>query len=68
MKKSIHTSVEPTQEEIARLAYFFFEESGRQDGHDVEHWLQAQAHLCTDCNHVTSFNEKRKGANEPLQF
>ena len=59
MKQSIRTVVEPTQEEIARLAYSFFEESGRQVGHDVEHWLQAQAHLCSDCLHAISSDEKQ---------
>lgn len=52
MNKLPPLSVEPTYEEIARLAYHFFEESGRQHGHDVEDWLQAQAHLCTDSSHV----------------
>jgi hypothetical protein len=39
------TPTEITADEIARLAYRFFEESGREDGHDLEHWLRAEAEL-----------------------
>src|SRR6185503_3959008 len=58
MKKSIRTVIEPTHEEIARLAYSLFEEGGRKDGYDVEHWLQAQAHLCTDSQHTSPFAKR----------
>ena len=51
MKLDIRIVVEPTHEEIACLAYQFFEESGGRHGHDVEDWLQAQAHLTTDRKH-----------------
>ena len=36
---------EPTNEEIARLAYSFFEAEGRLDGHDLEHWVRAREQL-----------------------
>ena len=39
---------EPSNEEIARLAYSFFETEGRADGHDVEHWLRAKKQLSKD--------------------
>jgi hypothetical protein len=35
----------PTQNEIARLAYEFYEERGRVDGHDLEDWLAAEREL-----------------------
>jgi len=35
----------PTQEQIARLAYDFYERRGRRDGHDVEDWLSAEVAL-----------------------
>lgn len=35
----------PTQDEIARLAYHFFETRGRQAGHDLEDWLTAEQQL-----------------------
>jgi DUF2934 family protein len=35
----------PSQDEIARLAYQFYETNGRRDGHDVEDWLSAEREL-----------------------
>jgi hypothetical protein len=64
MKKLVSISAEPARNEIARLAYYFFEKSGRQHGHDVEHWLEAQAHLCTDSSHIAAFPQKLNQSNE----
>jgi DUF2934 family protein len=36
---------EPTNAEISRLAYSFFEVEGRLDGHDLEHWVRAREQL-----------------------
>jgi|SRR6185437_16109337 len=36
---------EPTNAEIAKLAYSFFEAAGRLEGHDLEHWLRAKEQL-----------------------
>ena len=35
----------PSREEIARLAYQFYEARGRQDGQDVDDWLSADQEL-----------------------
>ena len=35
----------PSQDEIARLAYHFYETRGRQDGQDVDDWLSAEREL-----------------------
>jgi hypothetical protein len=35
----------PQHEEIARLAYQFWEERGRPDGSSYEDWLRAESHL-----------------------
>ena len=35
----------PSQSEIARLAYDFYEMNGRQDGRDLDHWLSAERQL-----------------------
>jgi len=35
----------PFREEVARLAYQFYEARGRQDGGDVEDWLAAEEEL-----------------------
>jgi len=38
----------PSHEEIALRAYTLFEKSGRAPGHEMEHWLQAEAQLMAD--------------------
>ena len=35
----------PSQDEIARLAFHFYETGGRRDGHDVDDWLSAEREL-----------------------
>ena len=35
----------PAPEEIARLAYHFYEIRGRRDGQDVDDWLSAEREL-----------------------
>ena len=35
----------PSRDEIARLAYHFFETRGRRDGRDVDDWLSAEREL-----------------------
>jgi hypothetical protein len=37
----------PTDEEIARYAYYLWESEGRIGGRDLDYWLQAKAHLTT---------------------
>ena len=35
----------PTREEIARLAYHYYEARGQRDGHAIEDWLSAEREL-----------------------
>lgn len=35
----------PSRDEIARLAYHFYEKRGRRDGQDVDDWLFAEEEL-----------------------
>jgi Protein of unknown function (DUF2934) len=35
----------PSRDEIARLAYHFYETRGRRDGQDVDDWLAAEQEL-----------------------
>jgi len=35
----------PSREEIARLAYLFYEARGRCDGQDLDDWLSAEREL-----------------------
>ncbi|HLU65719.1 MAG TPA: DUF2934 domain-containing protein [Kofleriaceae bacterium] len=34
-----------TSDQIAQLAYRYYEESGYVHGHDLDHWLRAEAEL-----------------------
>lgn len=36
--------------EVACRAYALYEQGGRQDGHDVEHWFMAEAQLSAERN------------------
>lgn len=36
---------QPSYEQISRRAFELWDRSGRQHGHDVENWLQAEAEL-----------------------
>lgn len=38
-------AIKPTREEVESRAYEIYLEQGRQDGHDVEHWLLAEQEL-----------------------
>jgi len=33
------------QEKVRRRAYELYEQRGREDGHDLEHWLQAESEI-----------------------
>jgi len=35
------------EQEIRRRAYALYEERGRQDGHDLDDWVRAEAELST---------------------
>jgi Protein of unknown function (DUF2934) len=35
----------PVRDEIARLAYHFYETRGRRDGQDIDDWLSAEREL-----------------------
>ena len=35
----------PSHDEIARLAYYFYQTRGRRDGQDVDDWLSAEQEL-----------------------
>ena len=38
-------SANVTDDQVARLAYQYYEESGCVDGYDLEHWLRAESEL-----------------------
>ena len=40
----------PSPDEVARRAYFSYENQGSRPGHDVQHWLKAEAELIAERN------------------
>ena len=44
-KASITSTDQPTTGEIAAVAYSIWEQEGRPEGCDVEHWLKAEAQI-----------------------
>jgi hypothetical protein len=42
LKTSPPLTDEPTREQIAAAGYSIWEEEGRPEGRDVEHWLKAE--------------------------
>jgi len=40
----------PSSDEVARKAYFTYVNQGSLDGHEVQHWLQAEADLISERN------------------
>jgi len=50
----------PSTDEVARRAYFSYENQGSLPGHDVQHWLKAEAELIADRNRtrVHGFHNK----------
>lgn len=40
----------PSADEVARRAYFSYVNQGSRSGHDVQHWLMAEAELLAECN------------------
>jgi hypothetical protein len=45
MGKHTGRRTSPTHDEIAQLAFTFYESRGRQDGHDIEDWVSAEQEL-----------------------
>jgi hypothetical protein len=40
----------PSPDEVARRAYLSYVNQGSLPGHDVQHWLEAEAHLLAERN------------------
>jgi hypothetical protein len=40
----------PSPDEVARRAYFAYVNEGSPDGHEVQHWLAAEAELIAERN------------------
>jgi hypothetical protein len=46
-RQTAAASAAPQQEEIARLAYAFYEQRGRTPGNELDDWLEAERILWT---------------------
>jgi hypothetical protein len=44
------TGFAPSADEVARRAYFSYVNEGSLPGHDVQHWLEAEAQLIKERN------------------
>ena len=44
------TTYSPSPDEVARRAYFSYENTGSLPGHEVQHWLTAEADLIAERN------------------
>ena len=44
------TNFTPSPDEVARKAYFTYVNQGSQPGHEVQHWLDAEAELTAERN------------------
>ena len=40
----------PSPDEVARKAYFAYDNEGSRPGHEVQHWLKAEADLIAERN------------------
>lgn len=64
----------PSPDEVARRAYFSYENQGSLPGHDVQHWLKAEAELIAERNltrvhgfhHQTQSNHQIKSERIPI--
>jgi hypothetical protein len=45
---SDEASFAPSSDEVARRAYFSYVNQGSRPGHEVQHWLEAEAHLLAE--------------------
>src|SRR5262245_40091273 len=64
MTKDTGVPDRPSRDEVARLAYHFYETRGRHDGHDVDDWLSAEQELTRHYRQITTRNRStRKGTS-----
>lgn len=59
----------PSADEVARRAYFSYVNQGALPGHDVQHWLAAEAELIEERNltRVHGFRTENESSHQPTQ-
>lgn len=55
------TNFTPSSDEVARRAYFSYVNQGSQSGHEVQHWLHAEAELIQERNLTRSHRFRNRG-------
>ena len=62
-------SLEPMSEAITRLAYLFWEQDGRPQGREIEHWCQAKLMLAAafPARTVAQSNERTQPLPKPAR-
>jgi hypothetical protein len=48
------TAFTPSRDEVARRAYFTYVNQGLRHGHEVQHWLQAEAEMIAELQLATA--------------
>jgi hypothetical protein len=56
----------PTHDEIARCAYAIFEQEGRPEGREMEHWLRAEAQLTGGSQSPTTMEASARPTVRPI--
>jgi hypothetical protein len=64
--KNSRESAVDLQEQISRRAYELYEGRGREDGHEVEDWLQAEAELAIERTKPLAGEAVRKNRKPPV--
>jgi hypothetical protein len=59
-------SASPSQEEIAKRAYQLYEQNGREEGRDLEYWLEAEKSLRTQLSEPLSPMEFAETKESPV--
>ena len=57
----------PSADEVARRAYFSYVTHGSQPGHDVQHWLVAEAELLAERNITRVHGSHHSAAKQRAQ-
>ncbi len=55
------------QEQISRRAYELYEQRGRDDGHETEDWLQAEAELARERTQSLEAEVVKKARKAPIK-
>jgi DUF2934 family protein len=65
-KENNRESAVTPQEQISRRAYELYERRGREHGHEVEDWLQAEAELASERTKPVADDAVRKNRKPPV--